>query len=102
MPLNKAGKYNRVNPSEHTNHDAGKYHDGHGPIGASTEGKGGMSKPMAGKSANVEERPVAQAGQPSLPQSVVLKGGSHTTDGNPSYSPIGSATAEHVKNKSKK
>lgn len=90
MPTDKNGKFTRINPADHTNHSGGK-------------AKAGSASMPMGKSANSAnsspQKASVKPGQPINVQGVSDTGGSSTTAGNPSYTPI--STANSKQNKAK-
>lgn len=91
MPTDKNGKFSRINPSDHTNHSKGQMKPSHG---------GDMPMSKSANSANTtEQKASVKPGQPISVKGVSDTGGSSTTAGNPSYSPISSANSKEQKSK---
>jgi len=107
MPTDKSGKYNRINPADHTNHNGqGTYHpskmgkepDGdEGPKGSFkmtptiTIGKPNpeANRPNTPRSANTEKHPVTPKGKPMLITEEKGGSGTKSTKGDPSFSEMG-------------
>lgn len=90
MPTDKNGKFSRVVPSQHTNHSGGTIH------AANPD----MPMTKSANSANTtEQKASVKPGQPISVTGSGESGGSKTTAGNPSYSPISSANKGGDKSK---